>query len=95
MIITAAPLAMRHCGYSGDNSSVVLQWHVLGMFMPSFFAGGLIEKFGVSRIILSDVGILFLHLYLVLAGEDFLYFVSYSSWSRMELYVCRRFYTFI
>ncbi|WJS93484.1 MFS transporter [Flavobacterium johnsoniae] len=76
MIMTATPLAMHHCGYSGDDSSVVIQWHVLGMFVPSFFTGTLIEKFGTGRIILSGVGILFLHLYLVLTGTDFLHFVS-------------------
>lgn len=36
MIMTATPLAMHHCCYSGDDSSVVIQWHVLGMFVPFF-----------------------------------------------------------
>lgn len=36
MIMTATPLAMHHCGYSGDDSSVVIQWHVLGMYVPFF-----------------------------------------------------------
>jgi predicted MFS family arabinose efflux permease len=50
-VMTAAPLAMKMCGLSLTDSNLGLQWHILGMYAPSFFTGGLIQRFGVSRVI--------------------------------------------
>lgn len=36
MSMTATPIAMRDFGHSPDNTAMVIQWHVLGMFLPSF-----------------------------------------------------------
>lgn len=51
MVMTAAPLAMKMCGLQLSDSNLGLQWHVLGMYLPSFFTGGLIVRFGVTRIV--------------------------------------------
>ena len=51
MVMTAAPLAMVMCNHSVGDATLGLQWHVLGMFVPSFFTGHLIIRFGVERII--------------------------------------------
>lgn len=50
LVMTATPLAMQHHGHAFSDSSFVIQWHVLGMFAPSFFTGHLINRFGVLRI---------------------------------------------
>lgn len=50
LIMTATPLAMHHHAYDFDHTSFVIQWHVFGMFAPSFFTGHLILRFGVLRI---------------------------------------------
>lgn len=76
MIMTATPLAMHHCGHSSDDAATVIQWHVLGMFVPSFFTGTLINKFGVRRLMFVGVIILFLHVTFALTGTDFFNFVS-------------------
>ncbi|WP_282609144.1 MFS transporter [Pelagibius sp. Alg239-R121] len=52
LIMTATPLAMLACGHSFNDSAFVIQWHVLGMFAPSFFTGHLAKRFGVERILL-------------------------------------------
>lgn len=49
--MTATPLAMAFCGFAFDDSAWVIQWHVLGMFVPSFFTGTLIRRFGVLTVI--------------------------------------------
>ena len=36
LLMTATPLAMQACGHSFSDSAFVIQWHVLGMFAPSF-----------------------------------------------------------
>jgi predicted MFS family arabinose efflux permease len=51
MVMTSAPLAMVLCNHSIKDSALGLQWHVLGMFLPSFFTGNLIAKFGVERVV--------------------------------------------
>ena len=51
MVMTAAPLAMIECNHTVTHAALGLQWHVLGMFVPSFFTGTLIARFGVERVI--------------------------------------------
>jgi MFS family permease len=51
LVMTSAPLAMRLCGLSLSDSNLGIQWHVLAMFGPSFFTGGLIARFGAGRIV--------------------------------------------
>lgn len=49
-LMTATPLAMQHHSHTFDDTAFVIQWHVLAMFLPSFFTGGLIQRFGVLNI---------------------------------------------
>ncbi|ADZ92605.1 MFS transporter [Marinomonas mediterranea] len=51
LIMTATPLAMMHAGHDFSHTASTIQWHVLGMFAPSFFTGKLISKFGCSKVI--------------------------------------------
>jgi predicted MFS family arabinose efflux permease len=50
MVMTSAPLAMVGCGHSVTDATLGIQWHVLAMYGPSFFTGGLIARYGVERI---------------------------------------------
>lgn len=50
LVMTATPVAMLGCGFSVKDSSWVIQWHALAMFVPSFFTGALITQFGAARI---------------------------------------------
>ncbi|WP_305463622.1 MFS transporter [Photobacterium leiognathi] len=52
LLMTVTPLAMMGCGYSFEQSTQVIQWHVLGMFVPSFFTGHLIDRIGAKNTIL-------------------------------------------
>ena len=51
LVMSATPLAMLSCGFNFADSATVIQWHIIGMFAPSFFTGHLIQRFGVLRII--------------------------------------------
>jgi predicted MFS family arabinose efflux permease len=50
LMMTAAPVAMIGCGFTKSDASWVIQWHVLAMFVPSFFTGQLIKRFGAEKI---------------------------------------------
>ncbi len=51
LLMTATPLAMQKEHHNFGDVAFVIQWHVLGMFAPSFFTGHLIKRFGVAPII--------------------------------------------
>ncbi len=56
-LMTATPIAMIVNGHSFADAAFVVQWHVFGMFAPSFFTGWLIDRFGVLNIMLWGLGL--------------------------------------
>lgn len=77
LAMTATPLAMvTHHHHSVDDASLVIQWHVVGMFAPSFFTGWLINRFGVVSIMLAGVAILFGHVAIAVSGIALLHYYS-------------------
>lgn len=56
LLMAATPLAMQGMGFEFGATAIVLQWHVIGMYLPGFFTGHLIRRFGVSTIM--GVGVL-------------------------------------
>lgn len=55
-IMTAAPLAAVACHHGIDDGAAIIQWHLVGMYAPSFFAGRLIQRFGLGRVLLAGLG---------------------------------------
>lgn len=51
LLMTSAPLAMKLCGLSLSDANWGIQWHVIAMFLPSFWTGTLIATFGAARIV--------------------------------------------
>jgi predicted MFS family arabinose efflux permease len=50
LVMTAAPIAMIDCGFTTTSAAWVIQWHVLAMYVPSFFTGQVIVRFGAERV---------------------------------------------
>ncbi len=57
-LMVATPLAMIGCGHAFGDATMVIQWHVVAMFAPSFFTGNLIQRFGVERVIAAGAGLI-------------------------------------
>jgi predicted MFS family arabinose efflux permease len=68
VIMTSAPLAMVGCGHSVADATLGIQWHVLAMYAPSFFTGGLIARYGVERIAGIGLGLIGLAAVVGIAG---------------------------
>lgn len=51
LVMTSTPLAVVGCGFTQDNAADVVMLHVLGMYVPSFFTGHLIARFGSDKIV--------------------------------------------
>ena len=58
LIMTATPLAMIGCFHSTTDATLAIQWHIVGMFLPGFFTGNLINRFGVYPIIILGLVLL-------------------------------------
>lgn len=73
-LMTAAPMAMVGCGHSVGEAAMGIQWHVLAMFVPSFFTGKLIARYGKRPV--TALGLLMIGAAGVLAlmGLDILHF---------------------
>ena len=74
LLMTATPLAMHNHGYHFDQSAFVIELHVLGMFLPGFFTGDLIRRFGTIRILMSGALIMLLCIGINLNGQSELHF---------------------
>ena len=71
LVMTATPLAMVGHGHAFGDAAIVIQWHIVGMFAPSFFTGHLIRRFGVLRIMLAGAGFLTVAIASAAAGTGF------------------------
>jgi MFS family permease len=54
-VMTGAPLAMVGCGFTPDEATLGISWHVMAMFAPSFVTGPLIARFGKERIVAAGL----------------------------------------
>ena len=74
LLMNATPLAMDFCGLGFGDTALVLQWHVIGMFAPSFLTGHLIARFGVANILLTGAALMAGCILIALAGVTLLHF---------------------
>jgi MFS family permease len=60
LVMTATPLSMHiNDGFSLEQTSSVIQAHILGMYVPSLFAGFIIERIGVAKLMfIGAIGLL-------------------------------------
>ena len=73
--MTATPLHMHLVNnFTLFQTSIVIQFHVIGMFLPSLFSGDLVKKFGNTNIIYSGVIILFMS---IIINTSFDFYYSY------------------
>ena len=75
LLMTATPLAMQMCGLPFSDAAIVLEWHVIGMFAPSFFTGHLIRRFGVLNIMFVGAMLMFGCVAFALRGNDLMHFL--------------------
>jgi MFS family permease len=69
-LMSASPLAIVGCGLPHTEAHWVIFLHVMGMFVPSFFTGHLIQRFGVLNIMLMGAAVLYGGIAADLAGLD-------------------------
>ncbi len=74
LFMTSTPLAMHAHHHQFSDMAFVLEWHMIGMYAPSFFTGSLINRCGVLTVILAGIAVLFFAIVSALVGTDLLNF---------------------
>ena len=74
MVMTSAPLAMVECNHTVAEATLGIQWHMLGMFVPSLVTGSLILRVGVERIVALGLGLIVLSAIISIAGTSLWHF---------------------
>ena len=69
-LMSASPLAIVGCGLPHTEAHWVIFLHVMGMFVPSFYTGNLINRFGVLNVMAAGAVILLLGVITALHGLD-------------------------
>ncbi len=80
LIMTSTPLAMKGHGFSFGETAIVIQFHIASMFVPSFFSGYLIDRFGTLKVMLSGTLLLIIVVVINNLGHD-----MFSYWSALVL----------
>lgn len=75
LLMAATPIAMAQCKHPFDSAALVLEWHVLGMFVPSFFTGNLIKRFGAVPVMLTGAVLNLVCVGVALSGVDLMQFL--------------------
>ncbi len=73
-VMTASPLAIKGCGFGVDSAAHAIQWHSVAMFLPAFFTGHLIKKFGPIKIISVGLALMAMTASINLYAEELLNF---------------------
>ncbi len=58
LVMTSTPLAVVGCGFDKGTAADIVSAHVLAMYIPSFFTGHLIARFGVEKVVATGLVIL-------------------------------------
>ncbi|MBR0652769.1 MFS transporter, partial [Roseomonas terrae] len=69
-LMSASPLAIVACGLPDVEAHWVISLHVLGMFVPAFFTGHLITRFGTTPVMFAGILLLGLGVAAGVAGLD-------------------------
>ncbi len=75
LLMAATPIAMQQCKHPFESAALVLEWHVLGMFVPSFFTGHLIKRFGALPVMGVGAVLNFVCVAVALSGVDVMQFL--------------------
>ena len=68
LVMNATPLAMSFCGFGVEVGAEVIRWHLVGMFLPAFAAGPLVDRLGSRRVALIGIALLIASAAIALSG---------------------------
>jgi len=76
LLMAASPIAMQQCAHPFSAAALVLEVHVLAMFVPSFFTGSLIRRVGVLPVIATGALLNLGCVLFALSGQEVVHFAG-------------------
>jgi MFS family permease len=76
LLMAATPIAMSQHAHPFAAAALVLEWHVLGMYVPSFFTGALIRRFGALPVMAVGLALNVVCVAIALAGVELMHFLA-------------------
>ncbi|WP_432473986.1 MFS transporter [Amphritea sp. HPY] len=80
LIMTVTPVAMARCGFEFSDAAWVIEWHVLGMFLPSFITPRLIARFGLMNMMIMGALLMLACIAINLHGQS-----EWHFWAALAL----------
>ncbi|MFM2130180.1 MAG: hypothetical protein RL477_1726, partial [Pseudomonadota bacterium] len=74
LVMTATPLAVVGHDLQFGDAALIIQWHVLAMFAPSFFTGSLVKRVGAVAVIATGALLILVCAAINLQGTTNLHF---------------------
>ncbi len=56
-VMTATPIAAVACSHTITQGAQIIEWHLVGMYAPSFFSGWLLQRFGRGPMLMCGIGL--------------------------------------
>lgn len=70
-VMTSSPMEIvEYCGFPVSDAASVIQWHTASMFLPAFFTGTLIARFGSVKILLLGMLFFLVSATFAIAGQE-------------------------
>ena len=76
LVMTATPLAVVGHSLQFRDAAIIIQWHVLAMFAPSFFTGTIIKRIGVLPVIVCGALFILACVVINLQGTGVMHFTA-------------------
>jgi MFS family permease len=73
-VMAASPLAIVQCGLAKGEAPITIFVHVMGMFIPAFFTGHLVTRFGVFNVMTAGIALLIAGVAVALMGTSVWHF---------------------
>ncbi|MCK6424080.1 MAG: MFS transporter [Burkholderiaceae bacterium] len=76
LLMAATPIAMAQCAHPFSAAALVLEWHVIAMYLPSFFTGALIKRVGAWPVLVAGLVLNMVCVAIALSGVDLMHFLA-------------------
>ncbi|MEN9307202.1 MAG: hypothetical protein RL173_1134 [Fibrobacterota bacterium] len=76
LLMAATPIAMKQCHHPFSATTVVLESHVVAMFLPSFVTGSIIRRIGAQPVLWAGLAIYLVCSLIALSGTDMMHFLG-------------------
>ncbi|MCY3738124.1 MAG: MFS transporter [Gemmatimonadaceae bacterium] len=76
LLMNATPLSMERHHHAFHDTARVIQWHVLGMYVPSFFTGSIVQRVGERPVMFAGILLIGVSALVNLGGTEVAWYMT-------------------